>query len=111
MFKKTKEKISGRDIRRIAECTLLVFFQNNGFSREEKIKALNDIIKISKIETEFKQGNQMCGWYFDKSGEGEKGIKFREELEKCFPLGKFEDEVDAIENLIYKARNNNGNVS
>ncbi len=103
------------EVEEASQKLVLMYFQHWGQKVEDRINALNAVVALAGIKAEFFQempaipGHQVIsqiksGWRALNEGEALRAKKFREELDKCFPLGRFEDERDAVSKLIMKTR-------
>ena len=94
-------------VEEVAEKVILFYFQYWSQKLEDRIKALNDAVALAGIKAEFFQEEPPAGeagWRAQGELEGLRAEKFREELEECWPLGKVEEEVEAVANLIIKTK-------
>ena len=88
----------------LSDKVILSYFQSWGQSVEERLGILNEAVEaagISAICTGKEiNGELVARWIGKDQSELKRAVRFREELEGCFPLGKFEEESAAIERLI-----------
>jgi hypothetical protein len=88
------------DLKEIATEIVLFYFQSWGQTAEKRIEVLNNGVEAAGIKAIYMTIHGNSGWNCDTDAEGERAKKFREELDKCFPQGQFEDEVDAVIGLL-----------
>ena len=90
-----------RELKAVARDTVLFYFQSWGQGVEGRIKALNKAVAAAGIDAVFEQRynaetmETKAGWRGLPS-EAQRAIRFRAELARCFPLGHFESEVEAV---------------
>ncbi len=103
------------EIEKASRNLVLMYFQHWGQKVKERINALNAVVALAGIKAEFYQemptipGHQVisqikAGWRAEDEAEALRAKEFKKELDKCFPLGRFEDERDAVSKLIMKTK-------
>ena len=96
------------DIQSLAKEILLQYLQNWGQTVEKRIEILNKAVKFVEINATFVQlSPTSAGWQASTEEDIIKAIHFRKDIEKCFPIGKFELEVNAIVEVIKKYKEEN----
>jgi len=100
VFGKPKgEELDPYILKRISERVVLHYFQSWGQSKEEKIEAIKDAATLARVEVIFEiQDGNIVPMYPPLSP----WQAFRQELDKCFPLGHFESEAKAVQDVIQK---------
>lgn len=95
-------KADEHELSDIAKKVVLHYFQSWDQGLEKKREVLNKAVKFVGLDAEFIQDGKRTGWV----GENEEDLRsaklFREELDKCFPIGSFEAEVCAVINVLEK---------
>jgi len=110
-----KNKEIPYEVKEVAQKLVLFYFQYWSQKLEDRVNALNAAVALAGIKAEFYQempdipGHQVIsqiksGWRVESELDGLRAKKFKEELEECWPLGGFEEEVDAVARLIMKTK-------
>jgi len=94
--------------KKLAEEIVLFYFQSWGQETRKRVEMLNKAVKAAGIEAEFVQEDDYAGW-IGEIKEAIRAKRFRKELDAIFPLGKFEDEVEAVDLLMSKYMLSKGN--
>jgi hypothetical protein len=95
----------------VEECArevILFYFQHWDQGVEKRIEALNNAIALAGIKAKFVQNGKESGWKCASELDGLRAKDFRKKLEECWPLGQFEQEAEAVANLIIKTKNEGG---
>jgi len=94
------------EVKEVAQKVVLMYFQHWGQDLRKRVDALNDAVALAGIKAKFSQDGigATAGWWVASELDGMRAKKFREELEECWPLGKFEEERDAVARLIIKTK-------
>lgn len=99
------KKLTSTERKDLEECSsgvVLYYHQSNGQTLKEKIKTLNEAVAMAGIKAKFIQDDHGTGWIGEKVGHLELAKKFREDLDKSFPLGSYEDEEATVCNIIQR---------
>ena len=87
---------------KIAKRVVLYYLQGNG-ELENKINSLNQAINYTGLNAVFKQTDEHnAEWFAETKEECQKAIEIRNALNKCYPLGHFENEVAAVKAVLRK---------
>ena len=96
-----EEEPTDQDYKHVAEHLLLRYFQSWGQTMQERVDAISEAAKLAKVEVHFIVED---GKTIPQYPEGGNWPEFRAELNKCFPLGQFEQEATAIAGVIQRFR-------
>jgi len=94
-----------KEVKDMATEILLRYLQYWGQTAKERSEVLNKAVKFVGIKATFVQQGSMTGWEYQVLSEGKKAKEFRHDLEKCWPIGSWEEEHSAICNVLIKYKN------
>ncbi|GAH83504.1 unnamed protein product, partial [marine sediment metagenome] len=80
-----------------AEEVVAYYFQSRGQSQQERLIAIKAAAKLARVEVVFTIENDQIIPHYPIDSPW---VEFRRELKKCFPLGRFEREVAAVQHVI-----------
>jgi len=89
----------------MATIIILRVFQSWGQPLEERKEVLKKAIDFCGIRVtvvSLSQDRKRCEFVSEDYDEAKKALDFYEELQSCFPLGKFEHEREAIKKVLIK---------
>jgi hypothetical protein len=92
------------EVEDVAQKVILMYFQHWGQKLEDRVNALNAAVAFAGIKAKFSQDGTTSGWWIASELDGIRAKKFKADLEECWPLGKFEEERDAVANLIMRTK-------
>jgi len=86
------------EIKEVARRVVLKYFQFWGQSDKERADAISQAAKLAGVEVSFEEDEN--GVIFSTHPEGSKWPEFLEAIKKCWPLGQFEGEEEAVAKVI-----------
>ncbi len=92
------------EVEEASQKLVLLYFQHWGQKLEDRINALNNVVALAGIKAKFFQEGDTTGWKAETELDGLRAKEFKEALNECWPLGKFEDERNAVARLIMKTK-------
>ena len=102
------EMPSTREFQDHATALVLYWLQRGNAGMEKKVETLNDAVALVGIEAVFEQTNDdagrpaAAGWRTSSEVDGQRAIKFRGEIEECWPLGRVEIEIACVQRTLVR---------